>query len=154
MPELRSMVFVIENDRSLRQELRRLIYSVGLRVQLLESAEEFLGLQREDVPSCLLLDVRLSGISGLELQRRLGGAHHKIPLIFITSHGDVSMSVTAMKAGAVDFLQKPFRDQELLDAVCLGLERDRSRLELCEEDRCCRVASNLSPFESGKLSCW
>ena len=110
-----------------RAAISRLIRSVGLQAQLFTSAHEFLHAQRPDLPSCLVLDVRLPGPSGLELQEMLIERDAKIPIIFITGHGDIPMSVRAMKAGAVDFLTKPFRDQDMLDAVAQAIERDRKR---------------------------
>ncbi len=123
------VVFVIDDDASLRRAIQRVLGSVGLRVELFGSAQEFLDASRPDVPSCAVLDVRLPGMSGLELQRELTSAGMHIPLIFITSYGDIPMSVRAMKAGAVEFLTKPFRDQDLLDAIQLALKRDRLRRE-------------------------
>jgi len=121
------MVFVVDDDASMREALRSLLRSVGLQVELFASAQEFLLRKRPEAPSCLVLDVRLPGISGLDFQRQLTEANVPIPIIFITGHGDIPMSVRAMKAGAVEFLTKPFRDQDLLDAVQLALERDRER---------------------------
>jgi len=120
-------VFVIDDDSAIRKALASLIRSVGVQVELFASAQEFLQAKRTRVPSCLILDVRLPGISGLDFQRTLADANDPIPLIFITGHGDIQMSVRAMKAGAVEFLQKPFRDQDLLDAIHLALERDAAR---------------------------
>jgi len=122
-----SIVFVVDDDDSLRQALKRLIRSVGLQVEVFASAEEFLRRKQLDVPGCLILDIRLRGISGLDFQRKLAEANTPIPIIFITGHGDIPMSVRAMKAGAVEFLTKPFRDQDLLDAIQVGLERDQAR---------------------------
>jgi FixJ family two-component response regulator len=119
------LVFVVDDDASLRESLTDLIHSVGLRVEAFASAQEFLRSKRPDAPSCLVLDVRLKGLSGLDLQKRLVGGDVDIPIIFITGHGDIPMAVQAMKAGAVEFLRKPFRDQDLLDAVQQALERDR-----------------------------
>jgi FixJ family two-component response regulator len=118
-------VFVIDDDESIREALKSLIRSVGLSVETFASAREFLQSPRPDVPSCLILDVRMPGLSGLDLQRDLTEANIHIPIIFITGHGDIPMSVRAMKAGAVEFLTKPFRDQDLLDAIQQALERDR-----------------------------
>ena len=120
------MVFVIDDDESIREALNSLIRSVGLGVETFASAHEFLQSSRPDVPACLILDVRMPGLSGLDLQRDLAEANIHIPIIFITGHGDIPMSVRAMKAGAVEFLTKPFRDQDLLDAIQQALERDRS----------------------------
>jgi RNA polymerase sigma factor (sigma-70 family) len=127
MTEAASMVFVVDDDPSVRRAIKRLIGSVGLQVELFGSAQEFLQGRRSDVPSCLVLDIRLPGISGLDFQRQLAEAHIRIPIIFITAHGDIPMTVRAMKAGAVEFLTKPFRDQDLLDAIHVALERDRAR---------------------------
>lgn len=122
-----SIVFVVDDDPAIRAALNSLIRSVGLQVQLLSSPREFLEAKQPEVPSCLILDVRLPGMSGLDLQRQLAAASNHIPIIIITGHGDIPMSVRAMKAGAVEFLTKPFRDQDLLDAIQFALERDRSR---------------------------
>ena len=127
MTEAHPIVFVIDDDASIRNALKGLISSVGLHVELFGSAQEFLRSSRPDAPSCLVLDVRLPGISGLDFQRELARANIHIPIIFITGHGDIPMSVRAMKAGAVEFLTKPFRDQDLLDAIQVALERDRAR---------------------------
>src|SRR6202022_1616792 len=117
MTEASTIVFVVDDDPSVRRAIKRLIGSVGLQVELFGSAQEFLRSKRADVPSCLVLDIRLPGISGLDFQRELAKTNVHIPIIFITGHGDVPMTVRAMKAGAVEFLTKPFRDQDLLDAV-------------------------------------
>src|SRR3984893_3986019 len=127
MTERQPLVFVIDDDTSTRETLSSLIRSVGLRVQLFASAEEFLRCERPDTDSCLVLDIRLRGMSGLDFQGKLAGSNITIPIIFITGHGDIQMSVRAMKAGAIEFLTKPFRDQDLLDAIYLGLEKDRDR---------------------------
>jgi FixJ family two-component response regulator len=127
MSESESIVFVVDDDPSVRSAIERLIGTVGLQVQLFGSAQEFLASKLPNVPSCLVLDIRLPGISGLGLQRQLVEANVQIPIIFITSHGDVPMTVRAMKAGAVEFLTKPFHDQDLLDAIHLALEKDRGR---------------------------
>jgi len=121
------MVFVVDDDASIRVALSSLIRSVGLEVELCGSTAEFLQKERPDVPSCLVLDVRLPGRSGLDFQRDLAALKVRTPIIFITGHGDIPMSVRAMKAGAVEFLTKPFRDQDLLDAIQLALEQDRAR---------------------------
>jgi FixJ family two-component response regulator len=120
------MVLVIDDDASVRRGLRQLFESVGLRVAVFESAREFLLTKRPDAPSCLVLDVRLPGQSGLDFQRELNERNIALPVVFLTGHGDIPMSVRAMKAGAVEFLTKPFREQELLDAVQAALDRDRS----------------------------
>jgi FixJ family two-component response regulator len=127
MNEPRSVVYVVDDDASIRAALRSLIRSVGLHVELFASPHEFLKAKRPEVPSCLVLDVRLPGMSGLDLQRQLASDNIHIPVIIITGHGDIPMSVRAMKAGAVEFFTKPFRDQDLLDAIQLALERDRTR---------------------------
>ncbi len=127
MIEPKPTVFVIDDDAAIRDALQSLISSMKLHVELFGSAAEFLQRERPDAPSCLVLDVRLPGISGLDFQRKLTEANHSIPVIFITGHGDIPMSVRAMKAGAVEFLTKPFRDQDLLDAIHVALERDRAR---------------------------
>jgi FixJ family two-component response regulator len=123
------VVFVIDDDASVRAALSSLIRSVGLRVEVFASTSEFLAAKRTDGLSCLILDVRLPGVSGLHFQAELAKANIVIPTIFITGHGDIPMSVKAMKAGAVEFLSKPFRDQDLLDAIKVALERARSRDE-------------------------
>lgn len=127
MIEPKPTVFVIDDDAAIRDALQSLISSMKLHVELFGSAAEFLQRERPDMPSCLVLDLRLPGISGLDFQRKLTEANHSIPVIFITGHGDIPMSVRAMKAGAVEFLTKPFRDQDLLDAIHVALERDRAR---------------------------
>jgi FixJ family two-component response regulator len=119
------IVFVVDDDESVRDAVRRLIASVGLRVETFGSTREFLDSKRPEAPSCLVLDVRLPGASGLELQRDLTAANVHIPIIFITGHADVPMTVRAMKAGAVEFLTKPFRGQELLDAIQEAIAKDR-----------------------------
>ena|SRR5258707_9133682 len=125
MMETDAMVFVVDDDAPMRESLRNLIRSVGLRVEIFSSAQEFLESNRPEMPSCLVLDVRLPGLSGLDLQRRTTEAGMEIPIIFITGYGDIPMTVRAIKAGAVEVLSKPFRDQDLLDAIQLALERDR-----------------------------
>ena len=127
MSEPEAIVFVVDDDPSVRSAIKRLIGSIGLQTELFASAQEFLASKLPNVPGCLVLDVRLPGISGLNLQRQLVEANVQIPIIFITAHGDVPMTVRAMKAGAVEFLTKPFHDQDLLDAIQLALERDRGR---------------------------
>jgi RNA polymerase sigma factor (sigma-70 family) len=129
MSEAEATVFVVDDDAPLRESLRNLIRSVGLRVELFASAQEFLQSQQPDTPSCLVLDVRMPGLSGLDLQKQTSEAGLEIPIIFITGHGDVPMTVRAMKAGAVEFLTKPFRDQDLLDAIQQALERSRKARE-------------------------
>jgi FixJ family two-component response regulator len=124
MTEADAVVFVVDDDAPMRESLKNLIRSVGLRVEAFASAQQFLRSKRPDVPGCLVLDVRLPGLSGLDLQKQMAEADMEIPIIFITGHGDIPMSVQAMKAGAVEFLTKPFRDQDLLDAIHQALERD------------------------------
>jgi FixJ family two-component response regulator len=119
------MVFVVEDDASVREALAGLIRSAGWNVEVYVSAQEFLARPRADVPSCLVLDVGLPGLSGLDLQSRMAELHQDIPIVFITGHGDIPMSVRAMKAGAVEFLTKPFVDQDLLDGIRVAIERDR-----------------------------
>ncbi|MGA3004024.1 MAG: response regulator transcription factor [Acetobacteraceae bacterium] len=126
MVEEPDTVLVVDDDASIRRSLADLLESVGLRVQLFASAGEFLRSTRPETSCCLVLDVRLPGKSGLDFQRDLNNAGIQLPIIFLTGHGDIPMSVRAMKAGAVEFLTKPFRDQELLDAVQLALEQDRA----------------------------
>jgi FixJ family two-component response regulator len=123
------MVFIVEDDTSFRDALRRLFHTVDVRTEVFGSAAELLQNKLPDVPACLILDVRLPGLSGLDIQHELAKADIQIPIIFMTGHGDIPMSVKAMKAGAIDFLTKPFRDQDLLDAVFAGIERDRRRRE-------------------------
>ena len=129
MTEAAAIVFVVDDDEGIRQSLKNLIGSVGLQVKVFASAQEFLRSKLTDVPGCLVLDVRLPGLSGLDLQKRMVEADMEIPIIFITGHGDIPMTVRAMKAGAVEFLTKPFRDQDLLDAIQQALERDRTARE-------------------------
>ena len=117
MPEPDAIVFVVDDDVSVREALEGLIRSAGLRVETFASAQEFLARQRADLPSCLVLDVRLPGLSGLDLQKRMAEANLEIPIIFITGHGNVPAAVQAMKAGALEFLTKPFTDRDLLDAI-------------------------------------
>jgi FixJ family two-component response regulator len=119
-----SVVFVVDDDASLRTAIGHLVRSIGLQPVLLASAREFLAQKLPDAPRCLVLDVRLPGLSGLDFQAELAKAGVRIPIVFLTGHGDIPMTVRAMKAGAVEFLTKPFRDQDLLDAVQLALERD------------------------------
>jgi FixJ family two-component response regulator len=122
-----STVFVIDDDVAMRETLSSLFRSMGLRVELFRSAHEFGQIKMPDVASCLVLDIRLPGVSGLDFQAELAEADIRIPIIFMTGHGDIPMSVKAMKAGAIDFLTKPFRDQDILDAVIRAIERDQKR---------------------------
>jgi FixJ family two-component response regulator len=124
-----STVLVIDDDPNLRASVARLLRSVGLDTRLFASISDFLKSDSPDGPTCLVLDVRLPGESGLDLQRELAAANMELPIIFVTGHGDIPMSVQAMKGGAIEFLTKPFRDQDLLDAIRLGLSRDRVRRE-------------------------
>jgi len=129
MAEAIPTVIVIDDDPAIRESIGGLLRSVGLQAKLLASVDEFLKAGRPEGPACLVLDVRLPGRSGLDFQRELAAANIQLPIIFITGYGDIPMSVRAMKGGAIEFLTKPFRDQDLLDAVQLGLERDRAWLE-------------------------
>ena len=126
MPEPDAIVFVVDDDVSVREALEGLIRSAGLRVETFRSAREFLARERPDLPSCLVLDVRLPGLSGLDLQKRMAEANLEIPIVFITGHGNVPVAVQAMKAGALEFLTKPFTDRDLLDAVEQAIKRDRA----------------------------
>ena len=137
------IVFIIDDDPSMRRALTNLFQSVGLEVEAFGSAPEMLQSKLPDAASCLVLDIRLPGLSGLDLQTELARANIQIPIIFITGHGDIPMTVRAMKSGAVDFLTKPFRDQDLLDAVVAAIERDRKRREVEKT-----VASLQSLFEA------
>jgi RNA polymerase sigma factor (sigma-70 family) len=138
-----AVIFVVDDDPSVRSSLKFLISTVGLQVESFESAETFLRNKLPDRLSCLVLDVRLRGLSGLDFQRELTARNIHIPIVFITGHGDIPMSVRAMKGGAVEFLTKPFRDQDLLDAIRIALERDRARRDL-EKD----VSELKQRFES------
>jgi len=126
MSKPESIVFVVDDDASVRAAIQSLIRSVGLHVDAFASAQDFLRSKRPDVPGCLVLDIRLPGFSGLQLQRKLADADIRIPIVFMTGHGDIPMTVKAMKAGAVEFLTKPFRDQDLLDAIQQAIESDRA----------------------------
>jgi FixJ family two-component response regulator len=127
--ESEPVVFIVDDDASVRKSLERLVRSVGLRGETFASAPEFLQRAAADGPSCLVLDVRMPEVSGLALQERLAAAGHRIPIIFITGHGDITMSVRAMKAGAVDFLSKPFNDQDLLETIQEAIARDQQARE-------------------------
>jgi FixJ family two-component response regulator len=129
MPDANSTVLIIDDDSALRGSIARLLGSLGLAAQQFASISDFLASELPDGPTCLVLDVRLPGQSGLDLQRDLAAANRELPIIFITGHGDIPMSVQAMKCGAIEFLTKPFRDQDLLDAIEAGLARDRARRE-------------------------
>ncbi len=126
MAKADAVVFVVDDDPSVREAVKSLMGSVGLAVETFASAQEFLRSKRPDLPSCLVLDVRMRGLSGLDLQDEMAKSNLQIPIIFMTGHGDIAMSVRAMKAGAVEFLTKPFRDQDLLDAIQQALDRDRA----------------------------
>jgi FixJ family two-component response regulator len=127
MPEENSTVLVVDDDPQVRDSIGELLRSLGMDAQLFASISDFLKSEKPDGPTCLVLDVRLPGRSGLEFQRDLAAAHRDLPIIFITGHGDIPMTVQAMKGGAIEFLTKPFRDQDLLDAIEAGLARDRAR---------------------------
>jgi FixJ family two-component response regulator len=148
-----AVVFVVDDDTGVRDAIRSLLASIGLEVRTFESAAEFLGSKRPEVPACLVLDVRLPGLSGLDLQRELVQSRASIPIVFITGHGDIPMSVQAMKGGAVEFLTKPFRDQQLLDAVQQAIARDRvegkQRAEVAEVRR---LYESLTPREREVLA--
>jgi FixJ family two-component response regulator len=133
MGEGQPVVYVVDDDEAVRQALDSLVRSVGFGVKTFASAKEFLDSERTNGPGCLILDVRLPGLSGLDLQRDLLQADIRIPIIFVTGHGDIPMSVRAMKAGAVEFFTKPFRDQDLLDALRQAIERDRAALGAKQE---------------------
>jgi len=126
MPETQAIVFVVDDDASVREALGRLIRSAGLRVEAFASAEEFLNRPRADAPSCLVLDVRLPDLSGLDLQRRMADANNEIPIVFITGHGDIPTTVRAMKAGAVEFLTKPLVEGDVLESIRDAIARDRA----------------------------
>jgi FixJ family two-component response regulator len=143
MTDKNSVVYVVDDDASVRQAVTNLLRSVGMAVQTFSSAQEFLMAKRLEAPGCLILDVRLLGMSGLDLQRQLVDSDISLPIIMITGHGDIQMSVRAMKAGAVEFLPKPFRDQDLLDAVQQAIERDRF-----ERTRRSEIAAIRSRFET------
>ncbi len=148
MTDQDAIVFVVDDDPSIRDALKWIIESVGLRAQTFGSAKEFLESYRPDAPACLVLDVQLPGLSGLDLQRELAGAEVHLPIIFITGHGDIPMSVRAMKAGAVEFLTKPFHHQVLLDAIQQAIKRDRTaRVERVERAGLHRRFDALTPRE-------
>jgi RNA polymerase sigma factor (sigma-70 family) len=155
------VVFVVDDDPSVRSSLKFLLSTVGLHVEGFDSADTFLHKNLPDAPSCLVLDVRLPGLSGLDFQRELVARKIYIPIVFLTGHGDIPMSVRAMKAGAVEFLTKPFRDQDLLDAVRIALERDRARreeekevmiLQRCFDSLTTREREVISMVVSGMLN--
>lgn len=148
LPESEAIVFVVDDDVSVREALERLLRVVGFNVETFASAQDFLAHRRANVPSCLVLDVRLPGLSGLDLQKRIAEANKEIPIVFITGHGDVPTSVRAMKAGAVEFLVKPFSDQDLLDAIQQAIKRDRSaRYQNAQMEDLWRRYESLTPRE-------
>ena len=152
MREEHPTVFVVDDDSGVRDALRNLFRSVGLNVETFGVAQEFLSRERSKGPGCLVLDIRLPGLSGLDLQRQLADANIQIPIVFITAHGDIQMSVRAMKAGAVEFLTKPFRDQDLLDAVQQAVDRDRAtRILQAQEAETRQRYESLSPREQEVL---
>ena len=154
MSQTDDTVFVVDDDASIREALAGLIRSVGLRVEVFAACQDFLSRPLPDVPSCLILDVRLPGLSGLDFQARLASARIEIPIIFITGHGDIPMTVRAMKAGAVEFLTKPFRDQDLLDAVQVALERDKVRHRSEDAITALREKfATLTPREQEVMAC-
>ena len=154
MEESESIVFIIDDDPLYRGSTERLVRSVGLRVQSFESAREFLSSRRPNVASCLVLDVRMPGLSGLDLQLELAKVGVQMPIIFVTGHGDIPMSVQAMKAGAVEFLAKPFRDQALLDAINQAIERDRvTRRQRAKSVELRRRYESLGPREREVFEC-
>jgi RNA polymerase sigma factor (sigma-70 family) len=147
------IVFVVDDDSSIRSSLKFLFGTVGLKAEVFESTEDFLRRPLPDSPSCLVLDVRLHGLSGLDFQRELVSRNISVPIIFITGHGDIPMSVRAMKSGAIEFLTKPFRDQDLLDAVRLALEKDTARRDQEKDvDEIRRRFESLSPREQEVIS--
>ena len=153
MSDIDGVVFVVDDDPLIRSSINDLVESIGLRAQTFASAQEFMCSQRPDAPACLILDVRLPGWRGLDLQRELARAHIEIPIIFLTGHGDIPMTARAMKAGARDFLTKPFRPEDLLDAVRLALARDRaSRRERGEMARIREHLQTLTPREQEVLT--
>jgi FixJ family two-component response regulator len=161
MPAVASTVFVIDDDTSVRASIQGLLKSVSLRSEAFATAQEFLHSKRPDGPSCLILDVRLPGVNGLDFQRELADADILIPIIFITGYGDIPMTVKAMKSGAVEFLTKPFRDQDLLDAIHQALDRDRvmrqqqsefAELRKCYESLTKRQREVMALVVSGTLN--
>ncbi len=144
----RPTIFIVDDDAAVRDALKLLLRSVGQAVETFGSAQEFLDAYSEDRPGCLVLDIRMPGMSGLELQQKLNEKHSILPIIFITGHGDVPMAVEAMQAGAVDFIQKPFRDQDLIDRINQALEKDSSnRAALGERNDIRRRLDTLTPRE-------
>ena len=150
VPDPKSSVAIVDDDPEFRASVARLLRSVGLNSRVFASVTEYLGSEPPDCPTCLILDVRLPGQSGLDFQRDLVAANAELPIVFITGHGDIPMSVQAMKRGAIEFLTKPFRDQDLLDAVYLGLERDRARRE--ENESLGRLRARIEALTPRELS--
>ena len=149
MPETQAIVFVVDDDASVREALERLIRSAGLRVEAFASAEEFLKRPRADAPSCLVLDVRLPDLSGLDLQRRMVDANNEIPIVFITGHGDIPTTVRAMKAGAVEFLTKPLVEGDVLESIRGAIARDRAVRDQHAETSALRARfASLTPREA------
>ncbi|MEI9968241.1 MAG: response regulator transcription factor [Terracidiphilus sp.] len=153
MKEPEPIVFVIDDEAQIRDGFKSFIRSIGLRVETYASAHEFMLAKRPDAPACLVLDVRMPGLSGLDLQRELSGAHIHIPIIFITGHGDIPMSVRAMKDGAMEFLTKPVRGQDLLDAIQKAIDRDREfRKEHAKLAEMRKRFDSLTPRETEVLN--
>ena len=150
--EVDPVVFVIDDDTSLRETLLSLFRSVGLQAEGFASPAEFLRRPQSDIRGCMVLDVRLPGLSGLEFQSDLAKSNVRIPIIFMTGHGDIPMSVRAMKAGAVEFLTKPFREQDMLDAVQLAFERDRGRVEA--EEQSSEIRTNFASLSRANRRSW
>jgi FixJ family two-component response regulator len=154
MPELDPIVIVIDDDASFRRSTERLVSAAGFKTKTFATAKDFLKKPRPDVPACVVLDVRMPGLNGLDLQKNLRQIGVEIPLIFVTGHGDIPMSVQAMKGGAVEFLTKPFRDQDLLDAITEALQRDRVRLRNSSRlTELQRRQSTLTPREREVMTC-
>ena len=148
MEECEPMVFIVDDDDSVRKALKRLVCSVGMKVETFASAQEFLSRERYDGPCCLVLDIRMPGLSGLDLQQELTKTNRILPIIFITGHGSIPMTVRAMKAGAVDFLEKPFDDQALLDLVKHAIDQDKeNQQERIEKRQIKRRFESLTPRE-------
>jgi FixJ family two-component response regulator len=146
--ESQPIIIVIDDDNDVREAVADLLRSIGLRTKLFASVRDFLQWKRPDVPSCLVLDVRLPGLSGLDLQSELNRADIQLPVVFMTGHGDIPMTVRAMKGGAVDFLAKPFRDQDMIDAVQAGLDRDKARRQSAGDASQLKLAyDSLTPRE-------
>ena len=148
MSDEQPIVFVVDDDQSIRDALQSLLRTVGLEVRVFQSTQQFLQSERPDTPGCLVLDVRLPGVSGLDFQSELIKSNIHYPIVFISGHGDIPMTVRAIKAGAIEFLTKPFRDQDLLDAVQVGIERDRVRRR--EVVRRCGAAEALRHLERAR----